>query len=59
MSGMTGGLMDTQAMCDRHKSMMAGKSTAEQQTMMNHQMKSMPPEMLSRMQAMYEKCKTS
>lgn len=59
MSGMSGGQMDPQAMCDRHKSMMAGKSTAEQQAMMNDHMKSMSPEMRTRMQAMYEKCKTS
>ena len=59
MSGMTGGQMDPQAMCDRHKSMMAGKSAAEQQAMMNDHMKSMTPEMRTRMQAMYEKCKTS
>ena len=59
MSGMTGGQMEPQAMCDRHKSMMAGKSAAEQQAMMNDHMKSMTPEMRTRMQAMYEKCKTS
>ncbi len=59
MSGMGGGQMDMQAMCDRHKGMMAGKSPAEQQAMMADHMKSMSPEMRTRMQAMYEKCKTS
>lgn len=56
---MTGGQMDMQAMCEMHKGMMAGKSTAEQQTMLNEHMKSMSPEMRARMQAMHEKCKTS
>jgi hypothetical protein len=59
MGGMTGGQMDMQAMCEMHKGMMAGKSTAEQQTMLNEHMKSMSPEMRARMQAMHEKCKTS
>lgn len=45
MGGMSGGKMGMQAMCEIHKGMMAGKSTAEQQTMMNRQMKSMSPEM--------------
>ena len=56
---MRGGSMDMQAMCEKHKAMMAGKSTAEQQTMMNEHMKSMAPEMRTRMQAMHEKCTTS
>lgn len=59
MSGMGGGQMDMQAMCDKHKAMMAGKSPAEQQTMMTEHMKSMTPEMRARMQAMHEKCTTS
>lgn len=59
MGGMSGGQMDMQAMCEMHKGMMAGKSTAEQQTMMNEHMKSMSPEMRTRMQAMHEKCKAS
>ena len=58
MSGMSGGQMDMQAMCEKHKGMMAGKSTAEQQTMIADHMKSMSPEMRTRMQAMHEKCKT-
>ena len=57
--GMSGGQMDMQAMCEKHKAMMAGKSTADQQTMMNEHMKSMSPEMRTRMQAMHEKCPTS
>ena len=59
MGAMSGGQMDMQAMCEMHKGMMAGKSTAEQQTMMNEHMKSMSPEMRTRMQAMHEKCKAS
>ena len=53
------GQMDMQTMCEKHKAMMAGKSTAEQQTMMNEHMKSMSPEMRTRMQAMHAKCTTS
>ena len=59
MGGMSGGQMDMQVMCEKHKAMMAGKSTAEQQTMMNEHMKSISPEMRTRMQAMHEKCPTS
>lgn len=59
MSGMSEGQMDMQAMCEKHKGMMAGKSTAEQQAMMNDHMKSMSPEMRTRMQAMHEKCNAS
>ena len=59
MSGMSGGQMDMQTMCERHKGMMAGKSSVEQQAMMNEHMKSMSPEMRTRMQAMHEKCKVS
>jgi len=59
MSGMSGGQMDMQTMCERHKGMMAGKSSVEQQSMMNEHMKSMSPEMRTRMQAMHEKCKVS
>ena len=56
---MSGGHTNMQAMCEKHKGMMAGKSTVEQQAMMNEHMKSMAPEMRARMQAMYAKCKTS
>ena len=59
MGGMSGGSMDMQAMCERHKAMMADKSTVEQQAMMNEHMKSMSPEMQTRMQAMHAKCTTS
>jgi hypothetical protein len=59
MGGTSGGQMDMQAMCEMHKGMMAGKSTAEQQTMMSEHMKSMSPEMRTRMQAMHDKCKAS
>lgn len=51
--------MDMQAMCEMHKGMMAGKSSTEQQAMMNEHMKSKPPEMQTRMRAMHEKCKAS
>ena len=51
--------MDMQAMCEKHKGMMAGKSTAEQQAMMADHMKSMSSEMRTRMQAMHDKCKAS
>lgn len=53
------GQMDMQTMCEKHKAMMAGKSTVEQQTMMNEHMKSMSPEMRNGMQAMHAKCATS
>lgn len=59
MGGMSGGQMDMQAMCEMHKGMMAGKSSTEQQAMMNEHMKSKPPEMQTRMRAMHEKCKGS
>jgi len=59
MSAMGAGQMDMQAMCEKHKSMMAGKSTAEQQAMMNEHMKSMSPEMQTRMKTMHEKCNAS
>jgi hypothetical protein len=59
MSGMSGGQMDMQAMCEMHNGMVAGKSSAEQQAMMNEHMKTMSPEMRARVQAMHEKCKAS
>jgi hypothetical protein len=55
-AAMTGG-MDMQSHCEKHKKMMSGKSTAEQQAMMQEHMKSMAPEMRQRMQAMHEQCK--
>ena len=59
MSGMGAGQMEMQAMCEKHKGMMAGKSTVEQQAMMSEHMKSMSPEMRTRMQKMHETCKAS
>ena len=59
MNGMGAGQMDMQLMCEKHKAMMAGKSTAEQQAMMSDHMKSMSPEMRTRMQKMHDTCKAS
>jgi hypothetical protein len=58
-SGATGamGSMDMQSMCEQHRRMMAGRPPAEQQAMLQEQMKSMAPEMRQRMQAMHEQCK--
>lgn len=49
--------MDMKAMCEHHKQMMAGKSPAEHQAMMNEHMKSSPAEMRKHMQMMQEQCK--
>jgi len=49
--------MDMQSNCEMHKKMMSGKSSAEQQDMMQEHMKSMTPEMRQRMQRMHEQCK--
>lgn len=51
------GAMDMQSHCEMHRKMMAGKPSAEQQAMMQEHMKSMPPEMRQRMQAMHEQCR--
>lgn len=51
------GAMDMQSHCEMHKKMMSGKPAAEQQTMMQEHMKSMPPAMRQLMQAMHEQCK--
>lgn len=51
------GSMDMQSHCEMHKKMMGGKTSAEQQTMMQEHMKSMTPEMRQRMQGMHEQCK--
>ncbi|CAN7285820.1 hypothetical protein [Polaromonas sp. LjRoot131] len=51
------GAMDMQATCEMQKKMMSGKPPAEQQAMMQENMKSMTPEMRQRAQAMHEKCK--
>lgn len=53
----TMGAKDMQSRCEMHKKMMSGKSSAEQQTMMEKHMASMTPEMRQRMQAMHEQCK--
>ena len=53
----TMGAKDMQSHCEMHKKMMSGKSSAEQQTMMEKHMTSMTPEMRQRMQAMHERCK--
>ena len=57
MQGQQGMPMDMQAMCDMHKQQMAGKSPQERQTMMDERMRSMSPEMRSRMQSMMEQCR--
>lgn len=49
--------MDMASMCEMHKREMQGKTTAQQQAMMEEHMKSMPPEMRQRMQAMHANCK--
>ena len=49
--------MDMQSHCEMHKKMMSGKSSAEQQAMMQEHMKSMTPEMRQQMMAMHEQCK--
>jgi hypothetical protein len=48
---------DMQAMCEMHGKMMRGKPIAEQQSMMQENVKSVTPEMRQRMLAMHEKCK--
>ncbi len=57
MQGQQGMMMDMQAMCDMHKQQMAGKSPQERQAMMDERMRSMSPEMRTRMQAMMEQCR--
>ncbi len=51
-----GAMMDATAMCEMHKSMMAGKTPQERQAMMDEHMKSTSPEMRQRMQAMHAQC---
>ena len=46
-------------MCEKHKSMMAGESAAEQQAMMNEHMKSMSPEMQTHIKTMRKLCNAS
>ncbi|WP_048441022.1 hypothetical protein [Caenimonas sp. SL110] len=61
MGGMGGsggmGMMDMQQKCEMHKKMMAGKSPADQQAMMQERMKAMTPEMRQRMEAMHQQCR--
>ena len=49
--------MDMQSMCEMHKRMMAGKSPAERQAMIDEQMKSMAPEMRAQARQMMENCR--
>lgn len=51
------GSMDMQAHCEMHKKMMSGRTSAEQQAMMQEHMKSMSAEMRQQMQTMHEQCK--
>ncbi len=51
------GAMDMQSHCEMHKKMSAGKTSADQQAMMQEHMKSMSSDMRQRMQAMHEQCK--
>jgi hypothetical protein len=49
-------MMDAQSMCEMHKKHMSGKSPTEQKAMMDEHMKSMPPDMRKRMEAMHAQC---
>ena len=52
------GSMDMKSMCDMHKNLMATKTPAEREAMMDQRMKSMSPEMRRKHMAMMdEKCK--
>ena len=57
MQGQQGMMMDMQAMCDMHKQQMAGRSPQERQAMMEERMRSMSPEMRTRMQSTMEQCR--
>lgn len=50
-------MMDVKEMCAMHKQMMAGKTPAERQAMMNEHMKSASPEMRKHAQIVQEQCK--
>jgi len=52
-----GSATDMSSMCAMHKEMMAGKTAAEQQSLMDEHMKSMTPEMRQRMQTTMRQCK--
>jgi uncharacterized protein YceK len=49
--------MDMQAMCERHKKMMAGRTPQEQQAMVQEHMKGMSAEMRARMESMMKQCR--
>lgn len=50
--------MDMKSMCDMYQKMMNGKTSAEQEAIMEEHMKMMPPEMTQKhMQMMQEQCK--
>ena len=56
-SGGQMGMMDMQAMCEKHKKMMSA-TPEERQAMMDDRMKTMSPEMMQKhMQMMQEQCK--
>ena len=57
MQGQQGMMMDMEAMCEMHKQQMAGKSPQERQSMMDERMRTMSPEMRTRVQAMMEQCR--
>jgi hypothetical protein len=48
--------MDPQSMCEMHRKMMGSMTPAQQQAMMDEHVKSMSPEMRSRMQEMHARC---
>ncbi len=55
-----GAMMDMASMCQKHRQMMAAKSAAEQQAMMDEHMKKMSMSketMQAHMQSMQERCK--
>ena len=50
---------DMQAMCERHRKEMTGKTPAEQKRLMDEHMQSMTPEMRERARRMHEQCQPS
>lgn len=48
---------DMHAMCEMHKSSMAGRSDADRMAMMEERMRSMSPEMRRQMQEMMANCR--
>ena len=55
-SGDAMGAMDTNAHCDMHRQMMAGKTPAERRAYMDSRMQSMSPERRQQMQEMHQRC---